>query len=57
MLKKEDLAVIKALKKRGVYNKDIALEVGVHPKTVTRALKRGEAPNRQRPKRGSLLVT
>jgi transposase len=55
MLKKEDLAVIKALKKRGVYNKDIALEVGVHPKTVSRALKRGEAPNRQRPKRGSLL--
>lgn len=55
MLKKEDMAVIKALKKRGVYNKDIAQELGVHSKTVSRALQRGEAPSRQRAKRGSLL--
>src|SRR5437016_6196645 len=44
MIKKEDFAVIKALSKRGVYLKDIALELGVHPKTVSRALKRGSAP-------------
>jgi len=44
MLRKEDFAVIKALKARGVYQKDIAVELGVHPKTITRALQRGEAP-------------
>lgn len=55
MLSKEDLAVIKALKKRGVYQVDIASELGVHPKTVSRALKRGEAPNRKRKRRGSKL--
>ena len=44
MLKKEDFAVIKALSKHGVYLKDIAAELGVHPKTVSRALKRGSAP-------------
>lgn len=37
MLRKEDFAVIKALKKRDVYVKDIAAELGVHPKTVSRA--------------------
>ena len=31
MLNKEDYAVIKALQKRGVYIKDIAEEIGVHP--------------------------
>jgi len=40
MLKKEDFAVIKALAKRGVYQKDIAHELGIHPRTVSRALKR-----------------
>jgi transposase len=55
MLSKEDFAVIKALKKQGVYHKDIAAELGVHPKTVSRALRRGEAPRRQWRKRGSLL--
>lgn len=55
MLSKEDLAVIKALKKRGVYQVDIANELGVHPKTVSRALKRGEAPSRKRKRRGSKL--
>ncbi len=44
MLKKEDYAVIKALAKRGVYLKDIAADLGVHPKTVSRALQRGSAP-------------
>ena len=55
MLSKEDLAVIKALKKRGVYNKDIAAELNVHPKTVSRALKRGGPPERKRQKTGSKL--
>lgn len=55
MVSKEDFAVIKALKKRGVYNKDIAAELGVHPKTVSRALKRGSAPSKQRRRRSSKL--
>jgi transposase len=44
MLHKEDFAVIKALYQRGVYQNDIAQQLGVHPKTVSRALKRGSAP-------------
>lgn len=55
MLSKEDYAVIKALSKRGVYLKDIAAELGVHPKTVSRALGRGSAPKRARKRRGSKL--
>ena len=51
MLSKEDFAVIKALNKRGVYQKDIAEQLGVHPKTVSRALKRGKAPFREKKKR------
>ena len=48
MLKKEDFAVIKALVENGVYQKDIAEKLGVHPKTVSRALKRGRAPGKAR---------
>jgi len=55
MLNKENFAVIKALKKRGAYNKDIAAELGVHPKTVSRALKRNGAPVGKRQRRGSKL--
>lgn len=55
MLRKEDFAVIKALKARGVYQKDIAAQLGVHPKTITRALQRGEAPKSTRKRRGSKL--
>jgi len=55
MLNKEDLAVMKALKKRGVYQVDIAQELGVHPKTISRTLQRGEAPSRQRKRCGSKL--
>ena len=55
MLKKEDFAVIKALAKRGVYLKDIATELGVHPKTVRRALQRGSAPTPPRARRPSKL--
>ena len=31
MIRKEDFAVIQALNKRGVYHKDIAIELQVHP--------------------------
>lgn len=55
MLTKEDMLVIQALHKRGVYQKDIAADLGVHPKTVSRALKRGQAPARRRQRRGSKL--
>jgi len=55
MLSQEDFIVIRTLKKRGVYNKDIAEELGVHPKTVSRALQRGSAPPHERKKRGSKL--
>jgi IS30 family transposase len=51
MLKKEDFAMIKALDQHGVYIKDIAAELGVHPKTVSHVLKRWEAPNRERKRR------
>jgi transposase len=55
MLKKEDYLMIEILDKRGVYQKDIAEELGVHPRTVRRALKRGSAPERKRKARGSKL--
>jgi transposase len=55
MLRKEDWAVIKALHERGVYQTDIATQLGVHPKTVSRALRQGSAPKGQRPARGSQL--
>jgi len=55
MLRKEDFAVIKSLKGRGVYQKDIALELGVHPRTVSRALKRDGVPKRERKRSGNKL--
>ncbi|MFN8177678.1 MAG: helix-turn-helix domain-containing protein [bacterium] len=56
MLSKEDFVEIQALARRGVYQRDIAERLGVHPKTVSRALKRGGAPEgRRRPARGSKL--
>jgi transposase len=55
MLKKEDFAMIKALDRQGVYLKDIAAELGVHPRTVRRALDRGSAPKPERKRRGSKL--
>jgi transposase len=55
MLKKEDFAVIKALEKQGAFIKDIAADLGVHPKTVSRALQRGSVPKPQRKRRGSKL--
>jgi transposase len=44
MLRKEDYRMIEILKEQGVYLKDIAEGLGVNPRTVRRALKRGEAP-------------
>jgi transposase len=55
MLSQEDYIVIKTLKAHGVYNVDIAAEVGVHPKTVSRALARGSAPGPRKAKRASKL--
>jgi len=50
MLRKEDFLMIQALARRSVYQCDIAAELGVHPKTVSRALCRGAAPEgRRRP--------
>jgi transposase len=55
VISKEDYAVIKSLEQRGVYLKDIAAEIGVHPRTVRRALKRDGAPVYERKKRTSKL--
>ena len=48
MLTQEDCWMIRELHERGLYRKDIADRLGVHPKTVTRALKQGYAPSRRR---------
>jgi transposase len=47
MIRTEDFAVMKSLHQRGVFQKDIAFELGVHPRTVSRALKRDGAPERE----------
>src|SRR5262252_1335761 len=55
MLGLEDFMTIQALVKRGVYLCDIAEQLGVHPKTVSRAVQRGGPPASRRGRRGSLL--
>jgi len=45
MLRKEDFMIIETQIQKGVYKKDVAEQIGVHPKTVSRALKRGGAPS------------
>lgn len=55
MLGKEDFAVIQSLNQRGVYLKDIAAELEVHPRTVKRALQRGGAPKPERKRHSSKL--
>jgi transposase len=56
MLSKGDWMYIKAQIERGVYKKDIAEKLGVHPRTVRRALRRGGASSGKRPgARGSKL--
>ena len=44
MLSKEDYFMIQEQISRGVYRKDIAVQLGVHPRTVSRAVDRGGAP-------------
>lgn len=48
MLTQEDYWMIQELSERGVYQKDIAAELGVHPRTVRRALARSGPPTRSR---------
>jgi len=55
MLRKENIAVIKSLHRRGVFLKDIAEELGVHPKTVSRVLKNERTPNSERKRSESRL--
>jgi transposase len=50
MLNKEDWMNIQAQVAKGVYQKDIAMQMGVHPKTISRALKRGGPPSGKRPR-------
>jgi transposase len=50
MLNKEDWMNIQAQVAKGVYQKDIAMQMGVHPKTISRALKRGGPPGGKRPR-------
>src|SRR5271156_6484724 len=51
MLRRRDWLMIHERIAQGVYVKDIAAEMGVHPRTVSRALRRGGAPRGQRPAR------
>ena len=55
MLGLEDFMTIQALVKRGVYLCDIAEQLGVHPRTVRRAVRRGGPPAPRRGRRGSVL--
>lgn len=55
MLRREDFMVIQVLAQRGLYQCDIAKQVGVHPRTVHRALVRGGAPAPRSCQRGSRL--
>lgn len=56
MLRKEDWMTIQAQVEKGVYLKDVAHELGVHPKTISRALKRDGPPSGKRaaPREGKL---
>lgn len=47
--------MIKSLSRRGVYLKDIAAELGVHPKTVSRVLKNQGTPEAERERSESKL--
>ena len=49
MLNKEDWMVITTQRDKGIYIKDIAAELGVHPKTISRAIERGGPPSGKRP--------
>lgn len=56
MLRREHYLMIEDQHRQGRYQVDIAAELGVHPKTVRRALARGGPPSGKRPgARGSKL--
>lgn len=55
MLTREDYLMITERRRQGAYIKDIAHELGVHPRTVRRALKRGSEPPRRPKQRPSKL--
>jgi transposase len=55
MLTREDYLMISERHRQGVYLKDIAAELGVHPRTVRRALQRGAEPPRRPKRRASKL--
>ena len=49
MLRRGDWMDIQAQLSKGVYQKDIAATLRVHPKTISRAIKRGGPPSGKRP--------
>jgi transposase len=49
VLRKRDWLMIQERIEQGVYVKDIAAELGVHPRTVSRALRGGGSPPGRRP--------
>lgn len=49
MLRRGDWMDIQAQLSKGVYQKDIAVSLGVHPKTISRTVKRGGPPSGKRP--------
>jgi transposase len=55
MIRKEEYMKIAVLHELGMYQKDIAEELGVHPKTVSRALQREGAPQREQSEVSSKL--
>ncbi len=55
MLKKRGFMMIQDLIQRGVSQKDVTKQLGVHPKTVRRAVRRGCAPKGPWPRRGAAL--
>lgn len=56
MIRKEDWMDIKRGIEQGMYQKDIAEKLGLHPRTIRRALARGGPPSGTRPKaRTSIL--
>lgn len=55
MLRREDWMDIQAKVEEGIYLKDIAAELGVHPRTVRRALQRGGPPTGKGPARPTKL--